>query len=221
METLDITTLTQKLTPFLTFALIALYIFKDTINEKIKSWRKSKKIEILTSHDVFLTTENVRTIIKRIEFTTKGSPDVMKTKVLHHLIDLKIDTVNLRFKELLMDSDVDDCSGQSLKFKVISCLTNIVKEYNDQALKDIVSWGISEADAKFAIDAYEDFRKDIVDAFLERLESISTNDDYNTNYDKMSSILEVVAISLYLIPKDAKNAFDLINGKFYKYGKII
>jgi hypothetical protein len=219
MEVIDITTLTQKLTPFLTFAVIILYIFKDTINDKIKDWRRVKKIIDLTSHDVFLTTENVRTIIKRIEFTTKGKPDVMKTKVLHHLIDLKIDTVNKKFNELLNDSNIDSCSGQSLKFKVITCLTNIVKEYNDQAFKDFVSWGISESDAKFAIDAYEDFRKDIVDAFLERLESISTNDDYNTNYDKMSSILEVVAISLYLIPKDAKNAFDLINGKFSKYGK--
>jgi len=218
LETLDITSLIGKLSPFLTFLVIALYIFKDTINEKLKEWRRTKKIADLVSHDVFLTTESVRNIIYKIEFTTKGKPDLMKTRVLHHLIDLKIDTVNTRFKELLLDSDIDNCSGQKLKFKVVTTLTDLVKEYNDQARKDFVSWGISEEDATFAIDSYENFRKDIVDAFLERLESICANDDYQCNYSKISSILEVVAISLYLIPKDAKNAFDLINGKFYKYG---
>ena len=68
---------------------------------------------------------------------------------------------------------------------------------------------------------YEIFRSNIADGFTERVESITTNDNYHCNFDRLSAVFEVLALGLYLIPRDAKTACSAINGKFLKYeGKI-
>lgn len=67
------------------------------------------------------------------------------------------------------------------------------------------------------IDKYEEHRQYIVDGFIERLDSISINKDYNCNFEKLSAILEVVALSLYVIPRDVKHAMNSVNGRYVKY----
>ena len=196
------------------------YFYKDSISEIIKDFKnikRKKKIENLSHHDFFNTVSFVKNEIMRIQFITHGENDLVKTKLLQHLISLKTKEITERFSEFLKLEDLNNCESQDLKSLVKKTLIEIVTAYTTQAHKDYIRLGISNEDAQFTIDSYENYRKEIVSGFMERVDSISTNNDYYSNYDKMSAILEVVAISLYIIPKDVKNAFDLINGRFKKY----
>jgi len=205
--------------PYLAVFLIVVYIFKDIIKEWLKKpISKTKPISNLQFHDMFTTANSVRSKVNAIKFSTHGEDDKIKSRMLHKLIDLKIECVKERFKEFLLQDKLDKLDGNQLKFKIAAALSGIVKEYNEKAFNYFVNeYGISKEDSKYLIDCYEIFRQDIVDGFLSRLESITKNEDYTTNYEKISAVLEVVAISLYIIPKDSKNAMNLANGRFIKY----
>jgi hypothetical protein len=199
---------------------IILYYLKDSINEQVKSWKinkRKKNISNLKNHDFFLTVDNVYSEVRKINFNYSGEIDINKTKMLHHLILLKTSAITEKFTDFLNDKELNTCESQVLKFKVKTLLGEIVKKYTSEANKDFIKWGLDEKDSQYCINAYEDFRTEIVEAFVQRVDSICTNDDYFSNYDKMSAILEVVAISLYIIPKDVKNSFDKINGRFKSY----
>ncbi|EKT3962776.1 hypothetical protein [Flavobacterium psychrophilum] len=217
MEAINYQELLVKMPAILLFFLALFYIFKDPITEKIKEYRKAKKVESLVSHDVFLTIDKVVIMVEGLDFLTNGEFDENKTALLKVLIDKKLNTVKSMFKLFLLDPKMNSCTGQELKAETINTLTNIVKTYTADALDEMMRKGISREDAKFLINAYENFRREIVDAFLDRVESIASNENYGSNYDKLSAIMEVIAISLYIIPKDAKSALDAVNGRFKNY----
>lgn len=98
---------------------------------------------------MFITAKNVKGRVEKIDFITKGKTDVVKTKLLHILMDLKIKSVVKGFTRLLDSKDIQTIKGQELKFKVSETLIGIVKEYNDQALFEFIKLGISKKDASF------------------------------------------------------------------------
>ncbi|OWP87769.1 hypothetical protein BWK60_01915 [Flavobacterium covae] len=199
------------------------YYYRNTIAEILKAKsliKKKKDIANLVHHDFFNTTAQVRNEVLRLEFMTQGQSDLIKTALLRHLIKLKTETIDEMMTSFLKRPELNECGSQGLKYFVKKNLAEIVENYTSQAERDFVRCGISSEDARFTINAYEDFRKEVVEGFIQRVDSIATNDDYFSNYDKISAILEVIAISLFLIPKDAKNTFALINGRFKRYENV-
>lgn len=220
----DISNSFGTLSPFLTFiviiTIVVLYFLKDTINDGLKNLMlKKKKSQIvnLKKHDFFIVLESVRSKIHEIIFITHGEEDPSKTYLLQLLIDIKIDKARELFFLFLENKHLKNYSGQELKFEIDSLLRKLVKDYSLDALESFRNLGVEKEDALFFIESYETFRRDIMNGYIERIESISTNEDYNSNYDRISAVLEVIALGFYVIPKDAKNACNLINGKFKKY----
>lgn len=217
----DISESFGKMTPLLTFIFLitalVLYMFKDTIIEFVKNWRKKKSIKNLEYHDVHATADSVLEKMHDIDFTTKGEIDVFKTQLLHELVKLNISVLKKYLEELLNRKGLSDYSGQRLKHEINMMFANVENEYCAQADTSFRQKGITPVDSRYLIKSYESFRKDVTEGFHERVESITTNADYASNYDRISAIFEVIAISLYIIPKDAKNACDKMNGRFTKY----
>ncbi|NQY29964.1 MAG: hypothetical protein HRT69_10895 [Flavobacteriaceae bacterium] len=211
------------MTPLLTFLFLiialVLYIFKDTIIEMVKHRRKKKDIKNLEFHDVHATADSVLDKMHDIEFTSDGKTDPYKTKLLHELVSLNISVLKRYLNEFLNRKDLASYSGQRLKHEINEMFMLIENEYCVQADNSFRQQGISTTDSKYLIKSYESFRKDVTEGFHARVESITTNADYASNYDRISAIFEVIAISLYIIPKDAKSACDKINGRFNKYPK--
>ena len=76
---------------------------------------------------------------------------------------------------------------------------------------------IDMKDAKFLVDKYEEFREYIVNAFVDELDTIVMDDNYNNNFDRMNTILYTVSISLSIIPRDVVATFNNVNGRFTRY----
>lgn len=185
--------------------------------DKIKGWEKKKLIVNLKIHDMFITIEKVRKISNSQEYTTFNEGDEIKTMLLNHLINLKLNFMQEKIIKFLDDSELKKNTNQELKFKIGIILNEIIEDYSKISLKDFIRAGISEKDGKFLIDAYKNYRQDINDGMKERIESICSNADYSSNYARISAILEVLTIVLYTIPGDTKETLNEINGRFKTY----
>ncbi|MDO6737088.1 hypothetical protein [Wenyingzhuangia sp. 2_MG-2023] len=166
---------------------------------------------------MFLVANAVKVKVTKIQFITHGNPDIVKSAMLHKLIALKVDTVTAKFHEFLDRDDISKLSSLRLKYEFIQCLDCIKLIYMEEAYTFYVSRGISSEDAKVILDSYDAFRTVITEGFIESVESITTNNTYSTNYDKLSAIFDVYALSLYVIPRDAMLSFDDVNGRLIKY----
>ena len=193
---------------------------KEREIEKILN-KQRKPITELKYHRLFQVVEQVEKRVEGIQFITHGEIDKVKTMLMNILIQEKLTSVKRVFTDFLDDSELRVCSGNALRAKVATSLRGLVGNYNDNSRDLFVDVGVSEEDASYLIDAYEEYRLDLVNGFLESLDDISTNDDYSSNYDKINAIYELVALSIYLIPKDVRIALDSVNGRFIKYEKIL
>ena len=217
-----------KMNGFLTFiiivTLIAAYLsikFKDDLVDLVNSKRKIRKIKELSYHSMFLVCDKVLKRVDAIDFTTFDGYDPIKTKLLKKLIYLKIDTVKIRFSELLRNKKLDKMEQANLKYLVATTLSNLVNEYNIKAVKVMSEeMNINIEDAQFLVEKYEEFREYIVSAFVEELSVIVMDDNYIDNFDRINTILYTVSISLSIIPRDVVATFNNVNGKFKKYEKV-
>ena len=183
--------------------------------------KQKKPITELKYHRLFQVIDQVEKRVEDIEFITHGKVDKVKTMLMNLLIQEKLNSVKRVFTDFLDDAELRVCSGNALRSKVTTALRGLVGNYNDNARDLFVDVGVSEEDAMYLIEAYEDYRADLVNGFLESLDDISTNDDYSSNYDKINAIYELISLSIYLIPKDVRVALDSVNGRFVKYEGII
>ena len=198
-----------------------LYFFKDSLNALLKtiSFRSKNKCADLVYHDFFITLTDVMGKVDRIEFITDGHPDEAKNKILHHIVKIKVTRLEQEITKLLQKPNIGKLNAQELKFELAGALNRTSKESNVTATADFQNWGISEKDIKAVIEGCEEFKELLTEGLGERIESIATNKDYHSNYDKLSAILEVMAISYFMMPRMIKDVFDRMNGRFAKYNK--
>lgn len=216
----------------LTFVAIILilfmFIFKTPISQiigKIKLGgirnkdRNKRKVKDLWSHDLFITISLVKKKVNAIEFTTHGEYDIVKSKLLKTLIGHQLDNFKSRMIDFINKECIDNFDGQRLKYLITEVITSGTKEYNKISKTEFLEMGVSNEDAQFLIDEYNDFRDEVQEGFFDRIDSITTNANYYNNYDRLSAVFEVLAMGLYLIPKDSISACNQINGRFKKYPK--
>lgn len=215
----------------LTFVAIVLIlfmiIFKKTISQvigKIKidrinyvKDRSKRKVKDLWSHDLFITVGLVKKKVNSINFTTHGEIDPIKSKLLKLLISNQLDNFKDRMKSFIDRDCIDNFDGQKLKFLITEVLNEGRLEYNKKSKGEFLEMGIEKEDADFLMKEYASFRDEVQEGFFDRIDSITTNVNYYNNYDRLSAVFEVLAMGLYLIPKDSIAACNNINGRFKKY----
>ena len=220
-----------KMNGFLTFLILCFILisylaikFKEEISQLVKTISKREKRDIkdLVYHSMFFTADKVLDRIEKIDFTTFNGYDEVKDNLMKTLIQLKIETVKIRFGEFLLTKDLDKVQTNQLKLMIGAALSNIVNEYNDKAIEVMSKeMDIDVEDAKFLVDKYEEFREYIVKAFIDELGVIVMDDNYIDNFERINTILYTISISLSVIPRDVVATFNNINGKFKKYEKVL
>ena len=205
--------------------ILFMVIFKNSLSQvisKVKFNKKNtvkKKVRDLWSHDLFITTSLVKSKVNAIDFTTHGELDVVKSKLLKRLISNQLESFNERVMDFINKDCIDNFDGQKLKFLITEVLRAGTVEYNQKTKNEFLEMGISKDDADFLIGRYGNFRDEVQEGFFDRIDSITTNANYSNNYDRLSAVFEVLAMGLYLIPKDSVSACNNINGRFSKYSK--
>lgn len=222
------------ITPTNTFIVILLiiiflapfYFLKDTIAELIKGWFSYKKPKIRKTsevkyHDIFNLIDKIKTKINAIQYTTHGEYDISKTILIAKLINNQLDITHTVLMCLINKEGIDNIDNQQLKFEVIGAIKNANQRYNEQSKLEFLEMGVSLKDVDFLLDEYAKFRDDVFEGFIDRVESISSNNVYTTNFHRISASFEVIAMGLHLIARDSIYTCSQINGRFKKYIDII
>ncbi len=137
------------------------------------------------------------------------------------VIENQLNYFHKAMKDFIKKECIDNFDGQKLKYIITEVLRGITTQYNEKSVLEFTKMGITEDDAIFLVNEYGYFRDEVQEGFFERIDSITTNANYYNNYDRLSAVFEVLAMGLYLIPKDSLTACNNINGRFKKYsGKI-
>lgn len=226
----DITSSFSTITPTNTFILLLLvvlvfapfYYLKEPIAEILKNRftfkkPKTRKVYEAKYHDIFNVIDQVKITVDAIEYTTHGEYDVSKTILIAKLINTQLVKTKKALLELINKDGIDDMDNQQLKFEVIEALKTANEYYNKKTYLEFLEMGVSTDDADFLLKEYAKFRDDVFNGFIERVESISSNNVYTTNFHRISASFEVIAMGLYLIARDSKYTCSLINGRFKNY----
>ena len=214
----DILSLPTAVVVVLIFASLVFYFFKDSIATWFKKEiKQSQKIAKLKHHRFFNVCDSVEARITNMSFITDGDIDIPKTKMMHELITLKNEAMQKHIANLVNTRGIDDWGVYELQFEFKKALGELVKEYNEKALKSFVKKGISHSDADFLIQNYEDYRSMMVEAFIDSIDSVLMNSDYHTNFDKVNTLLEICCVAIAVIPRDVRSSFEAVNGRYIKY----
>lgn len=205
--------------------IIMLYMFKDTIIEKIKSIKlknifnkfkkkqDSRKIVDLVNHDIFNTCNRVDREISFMKFYTNGEYDATKTKMCIDFSNHKVRVCKVRFKNFLL-KDIDKVSYDELKNLILEDMSSIHEEYIEDIRKFWLKKGIKLEDVNYVIALFERFRYDVIVSFQHRIDAIFATEYYDSNFDKVLACYDTFAMGIDLLPKDMLITFEALNGKF-------
>ena len=205
------------------------WVFKKGIaakigNMKIPNMFKKKKMDRLLMHDFFMVCDDISNKVKTMDFREDDDPDdnryPIKTKLLRILIERKMEVVKEDVIIFLKQEGIDKFDSNEIKFKFKTTLGALVDRYNQDCYKIFIEMGISHEDAWYFINRYEAYRTDCIEGFVDRLDSIATNQDYSSNFDKLIAILELCSLAMAIIPRDIMSVYTLINGRFKKYDNL-
>lgn len=214
----DILSLPTAVVVVLIFATLVFYFFKESISTWFKKEiKQSQKIKKLEHHRFFNVCDSVEARIKNMSFTTDGDIDIPKTKMMHELITLKNEAMQKHINGLVHSRGIDEWGVYELQFEFKKCLGELVKDYNEKALKSFVRKGVSNSDADYLIQNYEDYRSIMVEAFTDSIDSVLMNSDYHSNFDKVNTLLEICCVAIAVIPRDVRSSFEAVNGRYIKY----
>lgn len=200
------------------FLSIIMVIFKEVIKNYFFSFKRtsnynSSKISSLRHHDVFNTLERTKKDIEVMQFFTHGELDVTKTKMCIDFANSKVDVCSKRMYEILED-DLINLPKDELRSKIVQFQVNIHNEYIEDIRINWISRGINPNDVDYVITLFERFRRDVLTAFEYRINSIFGSTYHADNFERMLAILEMWSMGIDLLPKDMKETFETMNGKF-------
>ena len=209
------------ITTILTILGLIYFKFKEPINlfvsnKLIIKRRKEKQIKDLISHDVFNTFFRVRQEVKVLKFYTDGEFDPIKTKMCKDFTNYKVDVCSKYFKNLLIRDDLKYKSIDELKTIISKDLIKMHEEYISQIRQHWIDKKIKPNDVDYVVDLFEVFRHDVTKSFHHRIDSIFASSYYDSHFSKIAATLDMIAMGIDLLPKDLKNTFEALNGKFKK-----
>lgn len=204
------------------------YKFSESIKKLIGNIRlpnifRRKRIKSLLYHDFFNVCDEISIKVGSMDLREdiNDTEYPVKTKLMRTLIKRKMEVVKEEVKSFIEKPDLHKMESDKIKFEFKRKLNDLVIKYNNECYSIFTDMGISHEDSWFFINKYEEYRSVCIEGFVDRLDSIASNSNYSSNYDKLSSILELCSLAMSIIPRDIKSVYGIINGRFLKYEKEV
>ena len=174
----------------------------------------------LQYHDIFNLINQVKVKIDAIKYTTKGEYDPTKSVLIYLMIGNQLSATKKALTCLIKTPGIDEMSSQKLKFEIIRKLNEANIKYSEKTFLEFIDKGVSSSDAHYLLDEYASFRDNVMEGFLNGVESICLNDNYETKLQKVSASFEVLSLGLNMIARDSIHTCGKVNGRYKKYTHI-
>ena len=198
-----------------------LAFFSKKYKSKIIKYFERNKISSLTQHRFFTECVTVKEDMDRVNFTTHKEFDKVKTKMMLKIVELKCEAFKEEFEKLILNKEINKWSANKLQQEIAKAYSTVLKKYNKGSERVFKDWGISEEDAKFLIEKYEEYRSNVIKTVSEGINDVVLNKDYKTNYIKVSVFLDLACMAVTLTPSSVRETFEAVNGRFAKYKNLI
>jgi hypothetical protein len=186
---------------------------KDSISNVLFKNKIEQRILSLHDHDMFGVIEQVRLECKHTKFYTHKKFDATKSEMFVDFMNFKLDSIAKGFGDLIDRTNSIE-NNTELKREIGRTMGRIITEYTEQTRIHFYKKGIPVKDADDAVNTFEKWRMDTVQAVESRVGSIFSSNFHRTKYENLLAVLEVISMAISLIPKDGVGAFNAINGKF-------
>lgn len=219
----------EGMTPFMTFVtvlwIVTIFIFRKTLSAKIKNFdikkirflrnrKELKKIYLLKDHDLFNVIEKVRSEVKFKKFYTSGEYDSTKTKMFTDFMNSYLDAIRSSTKTFLEDTSHASKNPDELKTSVLILLNKAEEICAEETRKHFLAKSIQIEDADYIIRLFEVWRNETSKAVFSRINGIFSSAFHFDNFEKLLGCMEVMSMSIDLIPKDGVESFEKMNGRF-------
>lgn len=217
------------LSPLMSFLIIlwiaTIVVFRKAFADRVKKFdfrkinifkkrKELKEIELLKDHDLFNVIERVRSEVKLKKFYTSGEYDRVKTKMFIDFMEFYLTATRDSYKEFLKNQELTNYSTDELKTHVFTLLNESRKSSAKQTMAHFLHKGVSIEDNHYIINLFEQWRHETHQAVEARISGIFSSDFHFDNFEKLLACLEILSMSIDLIPKDGKESFEKMNGRF-------
>lgn len=193
-----------------------MFIYKEAVSTWIKNFKfKRFKYDIkdLVLHDLFFELERRKGYTK--EFRSYHKLDETKTKVFKDFIDIKLDNTSISLKQIVEEYK-KGMSKAELKSLVFSKFDECNKCLENRLIKRFTEGGLTLEVSRTIVDKFFEIRTNTLNVYEERIESVFACDFYESNFQLILAVYELVTFEIDGIIKETVKAFELVNGLFFE-----
>lgn len=206
---------------FILIAVVFLYLTKSawiavikkiSIKELFTKKEKTNTIDSLKNHDVFNELDIAKTITD-MKFMTHGKEDEIKSKIFKDFLDIKL----IRTAETMLEiaeEATPDMERAELKRLVVQKFIQCNVKLEHKLKMVLVEKGLTIDMITEVIDKFFEIRKNTLERYDKRFDSIFGSDFYHNNYYLLLAVFEVVAFEVDNIVKESIETFNEVNGLF-------
>jgi hypothetical protein len=219
----------QNLSPLMAFLVIlwvvTIVVFRKAFTARIKNFdfkklnifkksKELKKIHLLKDHDLFNVVERVRSEVRLKKFYTAGEYDITKSKMFTDFMNFYLDSIRDSYKKFFEDKSLNSKNPDELKTAILILMNTTEKRCAEQTKEHFLTKGIPLEDTEYIIRLFEIWRNETSRAVTSRINGIFSSAFHFDNFEKLLGCMEVMSMSIDLIPKDGVESFEKMNGRF-------
>jgi len=176
--------------------------FKPKVLEMLASLLNVRKAKDLKEHYSFSTLPMALAEVKSRNYYTHGKFDHVKTKMCYDFTKHKVETCTNFMISFLNRDDLDSMKKDKLK------------TYVQNITNDWLGRGIPKDNVLYVVDLFERFRAPVIERFNYQIEQIFGTELNQTNFERIKDVYDMWSGGIKDLPKDMRETFEAMNGKF-------
>lgn len=188
--------------------------FKSKLIKILTSLLNVRKAKDLKDHYIFSTLPMALAEVKSRNYYTHGKFDHVKTKMCYDFTKHKVEVCTKLMLSFIERDDVDSMKKDALKNTILELQNHIHITYVQNITNDWLGRGIPKNNVLYVVDLFERFRAPVIERFNYQIEQIFGTELNQTNFERIKDVYDMWSGGIKDLPKDMRETFEAMNGKF-------
>lgn len=189
-------------------------VFKPKIIKSLRSMLNVRRAKDLKDHYVFSTLPMALAEVKSKTYYTHGKFDHVKTRMCYDFTKHKVEVCTKFMLSFVERDDLDSMKKDKLKNTVLDLQNTIHVTYVQNITNDWLGRGIPKDNVLYVVKLFETFRAPVIERFNYQIEQIFGTELNQTNFERIKDVYDMWSGGIKDLPKDMRETFEAMNGKF-------
>ncbi len=196
------------------FAIVGIARGRGRLINSVKRILKLRSVDDLKYHYIFSTLPLALQEVKSKKYYTHGKFDHVKTKMCYDFTRHKVEVCEKHMLEFLDTDYLDNMGKDKLKNTIMKLQDQIHVEYVRNITNDWLGRGIPLENVLYVVDLFERFRQPVLERFGYQIEQIFATELNQNNFERIKDVYDMWSGGIKDLPKDMRETFESMNGKF-------